>query len=313
MSTRLKVVKSTSTGLESLVSDYLAHLGAKGLSPRSTGQAEAVLRRQFLPWCEQEDITTAEQLNQRILDRFSTYLQSANRKLAKESVRTYLRTVGMFLRWAQKDGAVDVKVKLNGPRRERRIMDTLTRDEIQRMEDKAISERDKLVVRLLADTGIRLGELLGLRVGDLREQGRERYIKVSGKGSRDRLVPMFPELYKRLKRYADHGRPENAVSDRIFLTTRRSRKTGDYEPVQPRSIENAITAIGEVAKVDKSKTHPHAFRHAFATWCLRRGMNPMQLQDILGHADLTMISQVYKHLNQSDAHSAMMAVLRGDD
>lgn len=312
MSTRLKVVKSTSTGLESLVSDYLAHLGAKGLSPRSTGQAEAVLRRQFLPWCGQEDITTADQLNQRVLDRWSTFLQSPARKLAKESVRTYLRTVGMFLRWAQKDGAVDVKVKLNGPRKERRIMETLTREEIQRMEDKAVSERDKLVVRLLADTGIRLGELLGLRVGDLREQGRERYIKVSGKGSRDRLVPLFPELFKRLKRYADHGRPENAVSDRIFLTTRRSRKTGDYEPVQPRSIENAITAIGEAAKVERSKTHPHAFRHSFATWCLRRGMNPMQLQDILGHADLTMISQVYKHLDQSDAHTAMMAVLRAE-
>ena len=312
MSTRLKVVKSTSTGLESLVSDYLAHLGAKGLSPRSTGQAEAVLRRQFLPWCEEEDIATADQLNQRVLDRWSTYLQSLARKLARESVRTYVRTVNMFLLWAKKDGAVDVKVKVSSPRKEQRLYDTLTREEIQRMEDKAVSERDKLVVRLLADTGIRLGELLSLRVGDLREQGRERYIKVRGKGSRDRLVPMFPELYKRLKRYADHGRPDGAVSDRIFLTTRRSHKTGDYEAVQPRSIENAITAIGQAAKVERSKAHPHAFRHSFATWCLRRNMNPLQLQDILGHADLTMISTVYAHLDRSDAHSALMAVLRAD-
>ncbi len=312
MKSKLKVVKHQSTGIESLVSDYLSHLNAKGLSPRSTQQADAVLRRQFRPWCEGEDINTPEELSQRVLDRWSTYLQSEDRKLARESVRTYLRTVGMFIRWAQKDGAVDVKVKLNGPKKERRLLETLTREEIRRMEDKAVSERDKLIIRLLADTGIRLGELLGLAVGDLREQGREWYIKVHGKGSRDRLVPLSPELYRRAQRFAEKSRPENAVSDRIFLTTRRSRKTGDYEPVQPRSIENAITAIGEKAKVEPSKCHPHAFRHAFATWCLRRGMNPMQLQDVLGHADLTMISQVYKHLDQSDAHTAMMAVLRAE-
>jgi integrase len=308
----LKVVKHQSAGLESLVSDYLAHMGAKGLSPRSTGQADAVLRRQFLPWCEENDIAAADQLTQRVLDRFSTYLQSPERKLAKESVRTYLRTTRMFILWAQKDGSIDVKVAVNGPRKERRIIDTLTREEIQRMEDKAATERDKLIIRLLADSGIRLGELLGLRVTDLRERGRERFIKVSGKGSRDREVPLSPELYKRLQRFAEKSRPDGAKSDRIFLTTRRSRKTGDYVSVQPRSIENMITSIGQLAKIERPVS-PHKFRHAFATWCLRRGMNPVQLKDILGHADLTMISQVYGHLNTSDAHSAMMAVLRAED
>jgi integrase len=309
---KLTVVKTKTTGLESLVSDYLANLSAKGLSPRSTEQAEAVLLRQFLPWCEGEDITTADHLSQRVLDRWSTYLQSPGRKLARESVRTYARTVNMFLLWAKDDGAVNVKVKVKSPSKEHRLLVTLTREEIQKMEDKAVSERDKLIIRLLADTGVRLGELLGLGVGDLREQGRERYIKVSGKGSRDRLVPLSPELYRRAQRFAEKSRPENAASDRIFLTTRRSRKTGDYEPVQQRSVENAITAVGEAAKIERSKCHPHAFRHSFATWCLRRNMNPLQLQDILGHADLTMISTVYGHLDQSDAHTAMMAVLRAE-
>jgi site-specific recombinase XerD len=312
MAPKLKVVKSQSSGLESLVNDYMAHLGAKGLSPRSTGQASAVLRRQFLPWCDEQGITKPDELTQRVLDRWSNYLQSDDRQLAKESVRTYLRTVAMFLKWAQRDGSIAASVHINGPRKERRVIDVLSRDQIQKMEDRAATERDKLVIRLLADTGIRLGELLGLRVGDLREDGRERYIKVHGKGSRDRLVPMSPALYQRLKRFADKSRPDNAASDKIFLTNRRSHKTGDYEAVQPRSIENMITAAGEAAKLERS-VHPHLFRHSFATWCLRRGMNPMQLQDILGHSDLTMISQVYKHLNQSDAHSAMMAVLRAED
>jgi len=61
------------------------------------------------------------------------------------------------------------------------------------------------------------------------------------------------------------------------------------------------------------RVHPHLFRHSYATWCLRRGMNPIQLQRILGHSDLTMISNVYGHLAPTDAAAALMAVLRSDE
>jgi len=58
--------------------------------------------------------------------------------------------------------------------------------------------------------------------------------------------------------------------------------------------------------------HPHLFRHSYATWALRKGMNPLQLQRILGHADLTMISTVYSHLNASDSYTAMLDLLRAE-
>ena len=101
------------------------------------------------------------------------------------------------------------------------------------MEDAAESERDKLIVRILADTGLRVGELLGLTPDDMIQQGRHRYLKVVGKGSRERLVPVAPALFTRLRRYVARGRPQDASSDRIFVTLRRAGRTGQYEPLDP--------------------------------------------------------------------------------
>jgi integrase/recombinase XerD len=316
-SPKLKLVEHKPTPLQSLVGDYLAHQRGRGLSPRTIKQAVDVVERQFLPWSVKEGITAPDQLSQRVLDRFGTHLLEdrttpTGKPLARETVRTYLRTLGQFLRWAQSEDAVPAKVKLQTPARQRRLLETLSREEIQRMEDVVSAERDKLMVRLLADTGIRLGELLGLRATDLAEQGRERYIKVKGKGSRERLVPVAPALFLRLRRYAQRGRPTQARSERIFLTNRRSAKTGDYEAVSARAVQDVVGYAAQVAGIQRS-VHPHLFRHSYATWALRKGMNPLQLQRILGHADLTMISGVYSHLTPSDSYAALMDLLRADD
>jgi integrase len=69
------------------------------------------------------------------------------------------------------------------------------------------TERDKLMLRTLADTGIRVGELVGLMVDDLVANGRQHFLRVSGKGSRERDVPVSPSLHARLQRYATEGVP----------------------------------------------------------------------------------------------------------
>lgn len=261
------------------------------------------LGQQRSTWCASERITSPDQLTQQILDRFDAEL--LDRELARESVRTYTRTIGTFVRWAQAGGAIDAKVRLHQPRAEKKLLETLSREEITKLEDAADLERDKLIIRMLADSGVRLGELLGLRPGDLIEQGRERYAKVCGKGARERLVPVAPALFQRLRRYAGRGH------ERIFVTNRRSPRTREYEPLAPRSVQNMLRFIGAEAGLER-RVHPHLFRHSYATWALREGMNSLQLQRILGHADLTMISTVYSHLNASDSYEAMLELLRAE-
>jgi integrase/recombinase XerD len=313
MSRKLTLVKTKpATELQALASDYQAHQRAGRWSPRTAALNANVLDKTFLRWCADNEVTRPDQLNQRVIDRWTAYLLEDHQTptghgLARESVRTYTRTLGSFIKWAQEEGAVTGKVKSRQPTRERKLVETLTRQEIQKLEDTATTARDALIIRLLADSGIRLGELLGLRASDLVEQGRERFIHVKGKGARERLVPVVPALFTRLKRYAGHS------GDRIFMTVRRSPKTGQLERLRPRSVQNMIGFVAQAAGV--RATHPHTFRHSFATWCLQppRSMNPVTLAKILGHKDLRMIVEVYAHLIAADTYNALIEVMRADD
>jgi integrase/recombinase XerC len=193
------------------------------------------------------------------------------------------------------------------------VLTVLTREQIRDLEDAATSERDKLVVRLLADTGMRLGELLSLTGQSLIEQGRMRYLKVHGKGDKERMIPLGPDLYRRLTKYIEKGRPQDTTSDRIFLTLRRSHRTGDYSPLEERATQEMFDVLRQRASIpDNVPCHPHALRHAFATNALRKGIGLIPLQHILGHTNLTQITNTYSHLTPEDDAAALLAVLRQD-
>ena len=134
-------------------------------------------------------------------------------------------------------------------------------------------------------------------------------IKVRGKGGRERLVPLAPVLHRRVVRYAERQRPRDVSSDRLFLSRRRSRLTGDYEPLTESGVQQFIRDLGERAALRK-RVHPHVFRHSAATHMLRRGMNPLLVAQVLGHTSLAMIQNVYAHLTPTDAHLALMSALK---
>ena len=289
-----------------MVEEYLTACAARGLSPKTLKDSYRFpLERVFLPFCEAEGIASAGQVTQRALDRLSVQLLArgpSGRPLSKFSVNSYLGAVNLFLGWAAKEGEM-VKLRAQTPRLPRRILDVLSRDEIQSLEEAAVSERDKLMVRTLADTGVRASELLGLRVKDLIQRDRQNLLHVTGKGRQQRLVPVPPADMRRLQKMV-RGR---APDDRVFLTLRR-RPSGDFEVLSLAGLEQMLETLGESAQLGK-RVYPHLLRHSFATWALTRGMNPIQLAQILGHTSLRMISSVYSHLSVSDSYEALMRVL----
>ncbi len=303
------------SALTVLADDFLADCRARGLSVRTVQAYDYPIRRQFLPWCAEEGIAEPSQLTPALAGRFTSLLLEEGGKhgeLARASVRSYIRSIRVFLGWAAKadGGAATVGGSPRLPKAERRMFDVLSRDEIQRMENAAKAERDKLIVRVLADCGVRLGELLGLRVGDIQEPKRGEFaLKVHGKGDRDRLVPLAPALSRRLRRYLA-GRRANP-EERIFVALRKS-PNGRYAPLTESGVGQAVRVLAQEARIDK-RVYPHLFRHSFATEWLRRGGNIISLQRILGHADLSMIQGVYSHLDTSDDYQAAMRVLIGDD
>lgn len=154
------------------------------------------------------------------------------------------------------------------------------------------------------------GQLLALRGDDVRLQGGKNVIKARGKGDRERRVPIVPSLARHLRRFADRARPD-ATSDRLFLTLRRGPSSGQLDRLTESAVEQMIRSLGEVAAIRK-RVYPHLLRHPFATEYLRRGGNPILLQQILGHTSLAMITQTYQHLTLTDAHDELMRLLAAD-
>src|SRR5215472_4856597 len=299
--------------LERLVDEYLMHCRARRLSRRTIDQVyRPVLTRIFLGWCRREGLVELAQVDQRAMDRFQVQLLEApgksGRRLSPASVHSYARTVNSFLAWAKKDaGAAQVQAQL--PRLPKRVLEVLSREEIQAMEEAADSERDRLVVRVLADTGLRVGELCRLQVTDLMDKDRF-YLRVRGKGDKERLVPIVPALARRIMRYIGRNRPKDVHSQRLFMSLYR-RPSGEHLPLGPSGVEQLVPILADKAGI-KRRVHPHLFRHSFVTWSLTRGMNPVVLARIVGHERLDLINSVYAHIASTDASDAILALLTDD-
>jgi integrase/recombinase XerD len=218
-----------------------------------------------------------------------------------------VESVNWWLRWLRAEGELDADTKAQVPRRPQRVLDVLSREEIQAIEDVAGNERDKLIIRVLADTGARVGELLGLRLNDLVERDRNHYLRVRGKGDKERLLPI-PRLWRRLQRYFERGRPKDADNAYVFVSLRRDRRTRTYEPLTKSGVEQLVRVRAEQAGVRK-RVYPHMLRHSYATWALNHGMNPIMLAQVLGHSSLVMIQRNYAHSTPADAHEMLGKLL----
>jgi integrase/recombinase XerD len=268
------------TSLELLVRDFLNSCRARGLSAKTIDQTyKPRLERQFLPWARTNAINEVQQIDQRTIERYQAHLfDSGLRKdrLSTFTVNSYVRTVNVFLSWARAEGEqVSAKAKL--ARTPQKLVETLTREEILSME-RIANHRDALIVRLLADTGIRAGELCGLQIDDLIERERHDYLRVTGKGDKERLVPVPAPLARRLRRYI-RSRSNDSTKGFVFISLRRGR-SGDYEPISVSALDQMIRSLAKNAGISR-RVYPHMFRHTYITELLRRGVDATKIRRVV--------------------------------
>jgi len=302
------------TELEQAVTDYLVAVEARSRNHRTREFYEFGLERVLLPFCREQGIDRLAKLDQRAIDRLAADLNSRTKdngaRLAPATVSTYLRAVRQFVKWASKrmpEGVVVPRPKV--PRRDLRDQ-VLSRKEMDDLIESAPTIRDRALLELLCWTGMRLGEALALTVDDLDDRGRNgRFVLIrhssrggGAKGDSAREVPVRPSLYNALRSLTLH-RPNDAYTDRLFITNRR-RPNGEYAPLQKRSAENMVDVAAERAGITK-RTYPHLLRHSFATDWMRVKNDPVTLQRILGHSDLSMIAETYSHPSATDLYDAM--------
>jgi site-specific recombinase XerD len=303
------ISKDSPSPMARLIDDYLTHCAARGLAPRTIEKSYGyALNDVFLPWCADEGVQDLPQLDRRMIDRFTASLLARHhedgRPISKHTVHSYVRPVRQLLTWASREGE-DVKAKPQLPQCSPPLREVLNRQEIDDMENVMFAERDKLIIRLFGDCGLRLNELTDLKPQDIIRSGHQAHLRVLGKRSRWRDVPIPPQLLRRLERLIN-GRPVDRREDAIFLALRRS-PMGLYDPLTSSGVYQVVKDAVARARIGK-RVYPHLMRHSWMTEMLRNGMSPIQLSIIAG-ASVQVISDHYTHLTRDDAYEAMMRVL----
>ena len=163
-------------------------------------------------------------------------------------------------------------------------------------ENVEIELRNKLIIHLLLDTGVRVSELVNIKVHDIDVE--ERIIKVFGKGSKERFVFFTSKTKELLTNYLIK-RKEKAITDNLLINYKGEKLT-------ERSVQKIIKLVGEKIGLD---IHPHLLRHTFATDLLNKGADIRMIQELLGHENLDT-TQIYTHVSNSrvkevydDSHS----------
>jgi integrase/recombinase XerD len=186
---------------------------------------------------------------------------------------------------------------IESPKIGRKLPDTLSVEEIDRIigaidRSRAEGERNRAMLETLYGCGLRVSELLDLRLSDLFFE--EGFIRVTGKGNKQRFVPIGRfnqnciELY--LREIRPHWNPKKGSEDIVFLSRRGGRLT--------RALVFAVVKeLGERAGLRKSIS-PHTFRHSFATHLLQNGADIRAIQQMLGHESITT-TEVYMHVDRS--------------
>jgi integrase/recombinase XerC len=209
---------------------------------------------------------------------------------SSRSVNRKLSTLRTFYRWCLKQGFTDNNpmLKIKGPKLEKRLPVFLKQSEIEDdkltplFSDDFDGVRDRLILELFYQTGIRLSELITLKEVDVTNNS----IKVLGKRNKERIIPISMELSKQISVYQKH-KILNAINAPYLLTLINGKN------LYPKFVYRKINYyLGLVSSMDKKS--PHVLRHTFATHMLNNGTGLETLKNILGHASLSA-TQVYTH------------------
>jgi integrase/recombinase XerD len=194
---------------------------------------------------------------------------------------------------------------LEQPKIGRKLPEILTIEEIDALLavidlSKNEGHRNRAIIETLYSCGLRVSELINLRFSDLYFD--EGFIRVIGKGNKERLVPVSPQVQKEIELYNNHIRRHQEITkgheNIVFLNRRGSQLTRVM----------IFTIIKELAKsIGLKKTiSPHTFRHSFATHLIEGGANLRAIQDMLGHESITT-TEIYTHLDQRFLREAILS------
>ena len=242
-------------------------------------------------YCEQAGIESWAGVDGEHVRAFSA--SCYRRGLAAKSIQGRLSAARTFYRYLLREKHVtrNPVVSVSAPKAPKRLPGNLDADRMARLLDipgkGVLVDRDRAILELLYSSGLRLAELTDLDCGDIDLQ--DATVRVTGKGNKDRIVPVGSHARTALARWL-RSRPELAAADEpaLFVSNRGTR-------LSQRSVQARITHWAKRQGID-TNVYPHLFRHSFATHLLESSHDLRGVQELLGHANIST-TQVYTHLD----------------
>jgi len=286
--------------MEEFLDRFALHLRAeRNLSPFTVRNYSTDVL-DFLAFLNREQVGSLEHVNHFHVRKYLGQL--LEEKIVRASIARKMSALRAFFRYLNQEGLVrnDPVSKVSGPKREKRLPDFLTSEEMRSLLDAPdVSTlhgmRDRAMLELLYASGLRVSEIASLDVKSVNLGTRQ--IRVRGKGSKERMVLMGEPAARALEEYLKAVRPKllgKQKTDAMFLNRYGKR-------IAERRVQYLMKKYAESAGLS-DRIHPHMLRHTFATHMLEGGADLRVVQELLGHSNLSS-TQVYTHVTRGQMRS----------
>ena len=289
-------------GFGTLREQFLVHIGIeRGLAKATVSAYESDLNK-YVAWLQTHGITKPDDIAKQDVEDYIAALD-ADGESARSKARR-LASIHEFHRFALAQHAVsaDVAASVKAPKGASVLPDVLSVDEVSRLLDAAavsgstdpVVLRDKALLEFMYATGCRVSEAVGTNLDDIDLE--EKVVRLMGKGSKQRLVPLGSYARNSVVAYLNAGRGELERRSTAKVPERRAlflNKRG--KRISRQSVWEIVKTAGERAGITKP-LHPHTLRHSFATHLIQGGADVRTVQELLGHASVTT-TQIYTHVS----------------
>jgi integrase/recombinase XerD len=284
--------------MQSLIADYLGYLSVERGASAHTISAYAGDLRDYAEFLDARKVGGPDAVSPNDVTAFAADLRV--RGLAASTVERRLAAVKGFHRFLVRESITEnhPTARLPLPKVPERLPDVISIEEADRLlgqpfADSALGLRDRAIIETLYGSGLRVSELTGLDLTDI--DLAEGFLRVFGKGGKERLAPIGGLAAHAVQAYLTAGRPHlrprrsssHADSSATFLNARGTR-------ISRQAVFTIVRTHGERVGL---VVHPHTLRHSFATHLLEGGADLLALQEILGHSDIAT-TQVYTHVDR---------------
>lgn len=299
----MTAINNTGSVSPEIVRRYMQYLSLERSYSRNTLDAYCMDLQKLFNYFSDHGIDF-RQATARDFDLFAGELR--DRGIAPRSLARILSGVRSFYRFLVLEHEIeqDPTELLESPKIGRHLPQVLSVEEIDRIESvidqsKPEGVRDHCIIEVLYSCGLRISELTGLQISDLFLD--EGFIRVNGKGSKERLVPISPKAINELRTWLEirsHFNVKSGYEDHVFISRTRGKALSRI------SLFVFIQQYAAQAGIEK-EISPHTFRHSFATHLLMGGANLRAIQEMLGHECLDT-TEIYMHLDTTQLREQIL-------